>query len=483
MASYKKAKILSKQLEEKKLEHFRVLVQLVNEEGTEACEPIELSSDVTPSQLQILCNELLNEEDPNPYAFYIKEKEVTANLLETMNAAEVSTEEVVRVTYQPQAVFRVAGISQCSGTIPGHADNIVDVSFSPDGQSLASGSGDQTVRFWDVFTSTPRRTCKGHKNWVQCVAWSPDGRLLASGSRDCEIRVWIADKASMACGVLKGHRKYVTSLSWEPLHSCSDKISNRFASSSADGTVKIWDASLGKCLMTFAQHTKGIKCVIWGGEGLIYSASQDTTIKAWRAKDGALCWTLKGHAHWVNSLSLNTDHALRTGAFNEHGVIDGEITETALSRYNAARGSAELMVSGSEDNTLFLWKPSVSKKPVCRMTGHQRPINYVKFSPDGRWILSCSFDKSTRLWRSSGEFIRVFRGHVGPVFRCTWAPDSRMFITASEDSTLKLWKANKDTILRDLPGHEGSVFAVDWAPSGSVVASGGADKMLKIWRR
>ena len=138
-----------------------------------------------------------------------------------------------------------------------------------------------------------------------------------------------------------------------------------------------------------------------------------------------------------------------------------------------------------KDHTLFLWEPTgPGSKPIKRMTGHQRPINFVKFSPDGRWIVSCAFDKTARVWNRSGGFVAVLRGHVGPVFRCAWSPDSRMVVTASEDSTLKLWETRDlSRVSRDLPGHEGAVFAVDWAPTGSVVASGGADKMLKIWRR
>ena len=101
------------------------------------------------------------QEDPVPYAFYVKDREVTTNVLDTMHAVSHSAEEVVRIVYQPQAVFRVMGISQCSGTIPGHADNIVDVAFSPNGDKLVSGGGDKTVRFWDVHTATPFKKCEG----------------------------------------------------------------------------------------------------------------------------------------------------------------------------------------------------------------------------------------------------------------------------------------------------------------------------------
>jgi len=94
----------------------------------------------------------------------------------------------------------------------------------------------------------------------------------------------------------------------------------RLASSSKDNDVRIWDTVLCQSVMTLAGHMKAVTVVKWGGTGVIYSASQDRTVRVWRAEDGILCRILEGHAHWVNTLALSTDFVLRTGPF--HPVMD-----------------------------------------------------------------------------------------------------------------------------------------------------------------
>lgn len=164
--------------------------------------------------------------------------------------------------------------------------------------------------------------------------------------------------------------------------------------------------------------------MLYSGTGHIYTASEDTTAAIWN-KNGHKVQELKGHGHWVNTIASSVDFILRTGCFSEDAVRKSvqfesgeQMAAVAKERYHKAlAGKGERLVSGSDDCTLFLWEPPKAK-PVARMTGHQQPVNHVQFSPDARYIVSASFDKSLRVWDGyKGTFICKLFGHVGAVYQ------------------------------------------------------------------
>lgn len=169
---------------------------------------------------------------------------------------------------------------QCFQTLRGHSYWVLCAAFSPIpsfpslvrgvGGILASGSADQTVRLWDVETGQCLKILQGHTNQVMSVSFSPDGQTLASASADETVKLW-AVRTGQCLKTLQGHTSQVLSISFNPQ-------GNILASSSADETIKLWDINTGECLKIIRADRPYEGTNITGVTGL--SKAQQATLKA-----------------------------------------------------------------------------------------------------------------------------------------------------------------------------------------------------------
>jgi WD40 repeat protein len=183
-----------------------------------------------------------------------------------------------------QVAVLEASTGNVTGLINGSYTDLVELVVSKDDTRVAGGSGNlfssstSFVRIWDLKAEKLLHTLKGHEAMVWSVSFSDDGELLASGSRDGTIRIWDA-RSGKEKHVLEGHDEDVRCVVFMP-------NSSRLASGGDDGTIKIWDAKSGKCLETLEGHTMTVTSLSFSPNGkYLASGSEDTTVRIWKQQD------------------------------------------------------------------------------------------------------------------------------------------------------------------------------------------------------
>ena len=181
-----------------------------------------------------------------------------------------------------------------------HSASVWTVLFSPDGQVLASSSYDCTVRLWDVQAHHCLRVLRGHESGIRAIAFDPSGQGLASGSFDHTIRFWNVQTGE-CLRVLQGHTGAVFTLNFD----CSGR---QLASGSHDQTIRLWDLQTGACLKILQGHTGAVWTLAISPDGqILASGGDDQTIRLWDLQTGQCLQIWREHTSWVRSVIFSSD--------------------------------------------------------------------------------------------------------------------------------------------------------------------------------
>lgn len=348
---------------------------------------------------------------------------------------------------------------------------------------------------------------------VVALAFHPNGRILAAGTaNDGKVRIWrLADGQCLA--VLDRHTNIVWALAFTPDGNC-------LASGSQDHTVCLWDtrhveasAETITLLHTLTAHTGGIGHLAFTPDGrLLASTGADSQICLWESATGRLLATLHGQGAGFNYLAFNATGTLLATGGKECIVWLWDV-EAALAPHGLPREplvarlagptqriwalafspDGRYLVSGSWDGDLCLWELAALAVPAERralavplrhLPGHTNTITTLVFRPDGR-LISTSEDRTLRLWDvpAGGQEIarRALQGYTSGVWYTAISFDGQLFAGGGGDRSVRLWALESGALVHALHGHAQGVMAVALTPDGALLAAAYQDHKIRLW--
>ncbi|XP_069171262.1 F-box/WD repeat-containing protein 7-like isoform X2 [Procambarus clarkii] len=283
--------------------------------------------------------------------------------------------------------------------LKGHDDHVITcLQFS--GNTIVSGSDDNTLKVWNATSGKCMRTLTGHTGGV----WSSQmsGNLIVSGSTDRMLRVWDAETGECH-HTLYGHTSTVR---------CLHLHGSKVVSGSRDATLRVWDVNSGACEHVLVGHVAAVRCVQYNGR-LVVSGAYDYMVKVWNADREECLHTLQGHTNRVYSLQFDGIHVVSGSLDTSIRVWDvetGQCRHTLMGHQSLTSGMElknNILISGNADSTVKVWD-IVTGQCLQTLSGpnkHRSAVTCLQFN--NKFVVTSSDDGTVKLWDvRTGEFLR-----------------------------------------------------------------------------
>lgn len=274
-----------------------------------------------------------------------------------------------------------------------------DVDFSPDGNLLAFGTKDGKVHIYELKSGTLYKTLDAGMEFIISVAFSPDGKKIASGDKQ--------------------------------------------------GFIRAWEVETGKELFAIEAHKKAILAVRFSPDGtLLFSGSRDNYVKLWNPESGLLVKTMEKSPNNIRAIVFSPD--------GKYIICATSALLKGVQYYDLETGTIAKVLEAAN-------------------------VQYIAISPDESQLACASLNKNIVMWDLEKFQYTDYPGHSAFIKGCAFSPGGKILVTCSDDKTVRLWNMPARQCVYALNGHTSNVIFVAYSPRGGMVASSSWDGTIKVW--
>jgi WD40 repeat protein len=358
----------------------------------------------------------------------------------------------------------------------GHLYWVTGLFFPPGGRTLVSVSWDHLFHRWDLASGKAIPSSEGYASSIQ-VARSPDGRSIALGSGSGRLELWDAGSGKLV-RTLRDSGPYFSQLRYSP--------DGKFlAVGQSDFTAVLWDVGKGTEVRRLQLPPSEGRPGSWfdglafspDGRFLATSADPDRT-RLWEVASGKEVWQAPQHGaagfapDGKTLVTSNWDQPLQFRDVATGDVRFPSAEKMRLINHLSFSPDGSLLATCHHDGNVYLRDASTGER-VKTLKGHSGVVWSVSFSPDGKWLAS-SGDETVRVWEvASGAEVLCREGHESRAYRAEFGPDARTILSSSMDLTALLWSAKPpsepgpkptpEALWNDLAADSAKAYRATWA--------------------